>query len=334
MTTPTCRGRGQGRAPFSGPAMRACCGRMQGRLLERGLVSLPSMRRQSQSAHRQDAHILGQAGHHGGRAGAGAAAHAGGDEDLEGGQPGVEGSRRGWAEWGGEGWACRACARAGGHAGPSPGAGWSAVHRVRRLERAARGARGAPTGGCCRSSRQLAQRSPSLDPHPKPATSAAVGVADSCHRARCPGQPARRTMSAPCTAVPISWWLSCAASSPSSGLPPVPAGTGEWGVSRGGEQGWAGRAWRAGTACRGADGVGARAGAGGRPGGGRWSAPGRARAGRGAFATQGGRAQTPWDRQPAGAVPGGVRYAAALVGAGGARTHRGRASAASRSAAC
>lgn len=31
-------------------------------------------------------------------------------------------------------------------------------------------------------------------------------------------------MSAPATAAAISWWLSCAASSPSSGLPPVPAG--------------------------------------------------------------------------------------------------------------
>lgn len=34
-------------------------------------------------------------------------------------------------------------------------------------------------------------------------------------------------MSAPDTAAAISWWLSCAASSPSSGLPPVPAGEGQ-----------------------------------------------------------------------------------------------------------
>ena len=37
------------------------------------------------------------------------------------------------------------------------------------------------------------------------------------------GAPAvMKTMSAPLTAAAISWWLSCAASSPSSGLPPVP----------------------------------------------------------------------------------------------------------------
>lgn len=39
------------------------------------------------------------------------------------------------------------------------------------------------------------------------------------------------TMSAPCTAVPISWCDSWAASSPSSGLPPVPAQA--WGRQEG-----------------------------------------------------------------------------------------------------
>ena len=122
---------------------------------------------------------LGEARHHGRRAGAGAAAHACSDEHLR----GINGK-------GFEG---------GGVAGM-------------RVERRAAADK---ARGCA------AVRHRQVVPLQR--------VRHVCSKKCTPAAPlptTARTMSAPCTAVPISWWLSCAASSPSSGLPPVPAGRG------------------------------------------------------------------------------------------------------------